>query len=870
MTAQSLPTGTVTFMFTDIEGSTRLVRDLGDDYRELLAAHDAAVRGAIAAEGGVEVRTEGDSFFAVFASAPAAAAAAAAIQQAVAADPVLRTHGVQVRIGLHTGEGARGGADYVGYDVHKASRVGDAGAGGQVLLSAATTALAADELPAGVELRDLGFHNLKDLAHPERLSQLVIDGLPADFPPLRSAGDVANNLPADLTSFVGREHEIAEARKLLERTRLLTLTGPGGVGKTRLSLRVAAAAMSEFRDGAFFVQLSAITKPELVPTAVLEAFGAPVPTGGRDPRELMLEYLGERSMLVVLDNMEQLREAAPIVADMLRVSPDSKIIVTSRAPLRIAGEQELEVPPLETADPTAETELLAATEAVSLFVARARAVRPSFTLDESNAADVAMLTARLDGLPLAIELAASRVKLLPPRAILENLEEIGLRGGRRDVEARQQTLEGAIAWSFDLLEDPYRRLFERLAVFSGGAGLAEIEAVCCGDEAVSVDVLDGVAELVDHSLVRQYERLGDSRFRMLQTIGDYAARKLRERGEWDAVATRHADVYGDLAERAEPHLTGHDAAPWLERLGIEHDNLRAVLDRAVAAGEADRACRVAACLWRFWHIRGHLYEARERMEQVLAIPGGSQDIRARALEGAGGVAYWQGDMAAAREFYGESLEIARSAGDRRAVAHARYNLAFTYMFADDVAEAGRLLEEAFATYTELDDPSGIANVTWGMGNVFQVLGEHEKSHEWFTRSAAAYERLGDPFGLGWSMFTLGETDVIRGRSAEAREHFERGIRIFSDSGDVSAVVMFLAGFAIAALRQGDRERAARLAGALSRLRERTGTDLVAVGSMTLKEGNAELAELERACPEDFAVGRGMTADQAVRYALGDD
>ncbi len=548
----ALPSGTLTFLFSDIEGSTQLVQELGPEpYADVLQRHRELLRAAWAAHHGTEIGTEGDSFFVVFPSAPDALTAAIDGQRALAAGSF--PHGVRpvrVRMGLHTGLGIVSSGSYVGNDVNRAARIAAAANGGQVLLSSTTVALVADSLPPGVRPRDLGEHRLKDL-RPEHLAILEIDDLPADPRPIRSLDNRPNNLPTQVTSFVGRATELAETTAQLGSTRLLTLTGPGGTGKTRLSLQLAAAAAEAFPDGVYFVALEPIREPALVAPTIAGVLGVAeepaTPIGTR-----LASWIAERRLLLVLDNFEQVIEAAPVIAELLRATTNLKVIVSSRAALRVSGEQEYPVPGLPTPpDPTAlagydraqlsgaeratDPETLGGYESVRLFVARAGAVKPGFHLTPDNAAAVAGIVARLQGMPLAIELAAARIKLLPPESILIRLGDqlAALGGGARDLTERQQTLRGAIAWSYDLLDQPGARLLRRLSVFAAGCSLVEAEQVCGPPDELGVDVLDGIGVLVDQSLVRAEEVAGEPRFRMLETIRAFTSEQLDASGELD-------------------------------------------------------------------------------------------------------------------------------------------------------------------------------------------------------------------------------------------------------------------------------------------------------------------------------------------------
>ena len=591
---------------------------------------------------------------------------------------------VRVRIGLHTGEASLSAKTYVGLHVHRASRIASVGHGGQVLLSDATRSLVADSLPDGVGLRDLGEHRLKDLEHPERLWQLVIDGLQSDFPAVSSLDATPNNLPTRLTTFLGRDAEIEAIGLLLADHRLLTLTGPGGTGKTRLSLEVAGRVMRHYPDGVWFVELATITDPDLVPSTIAQTLGLSE-RGGRTPTERVIDHLGARRALIVLDNFEQVLGAGASVNELLAACPNLAILTSSRSALQVSGEQEYPVPPLGLPDPTNLPSLsqLSQYEAVALFIERARAVRPGFEVTNENAPAVAEICVRLDGLPLAIELAAARIRVLTPQAMLGRLgDRLGLlSAGSRDLPARQQTLRGAIAWSHDLLEEADRELFARLSVFVGGAGLDEIESVCSGEGG---DTLDGLTSLTEKSLVRQAEGVeGESRFTMLETIREFAIEQAKERGQWDGLRERHARAFAELAPEAAGHVMGTGSRVSLDRLDLEHDNLRAALGWSM---EHDTEAALLLCheLWRFWQRRGHLAEGLERAEAALALPDAAAHpaARADALSAAAGLAYWRADAERARMHYEAEIEARTALGDRPGLAEANYGMSFTYSVLD--------------------------------------------------------------------------------------------------------------------------------------------------------------------------------------------
>jgi predicted ATPase/class 3 adenylate cyclase len=866
-----LPTGTVTFLFTDIEGSTRLLQRLGDGYRAVRDAHAEIVRRAIAEGDGVEVSTEGDSFFAVFASPMGALRAAVAAQRGLAAHQWPPDGAVRVRMGIHSGEGVLGGEDYIGIDVNRAARISDAAHGGQVIVSAATRPLVERSLPDGTTLRDLGEHRLRDIVHPERLADLRIDGLRADFPPPRTLDARPNNLPAQLTSFIGREKETAEVGRLLAGTRLLTLTGAGGSGKTRLALQAASSCLTRFRDGVFFVDLSSVQDPALVPSTVAQALEvAEVP--GRPILEEVKDHLGDKELLLVVDNFEQVTEAAPAIEELMAAAPKLTVLVTSRIALSIHGEQEYEVPPLQPPDPKRIPDLVTFRrfEAVRLFTERAAAVLPGFRVTEENAPAVAEITARLDGLPLAIELAATRTKVLTPQEMLPRLEQrlAILTSGARNLPERQRTLRGAIAWSHDLLDESEGRLFARLSAFVGGWTLESADEICAPAE-IGLDILDGMASLVDQSLIRRIDTNGRPRFGMLETIREFALEELQTEGELDATRGRHGDHFLDLALAAEPHLTAEDQGEWLDRCELEHANIRAALRWAIETGEADRAQEAAGALWRFWQQRGHLTEARRWFDEVLAMPSGQGPTaaRAKALIGAGGIVWWQQDREAAGAFYQEAVAIERKLGDPGGIAEALYNLAF-FVAGDDLEGASRLLEESRDLFRTAGDERGVAQVLPMLVMRDAQAGEWDRVVAGLEESVSTWRRFGDrlhlAFDLVWLAFAYGRV----GRRAEAWSTGLDALDLFREADNPTGIGITLIDLAFLATWEGRHEEALKLAGAYDSLRERIGGPPGAIGGLLEGDPAAEArAHLsEDVADKAWADGRAMSVDDAVALA----
>ena len=872
-----LPTGTVTFLFTDIEGSTGLLQALGDGYAAVLDEHAAILRRAIADHGGVEVSTHGDAFFAVFTSPTAAVRAAVAAQRALAAHDWSPAPPVRVRVGVHTGEGILGGDDYVGLDVHRAARIADAAHGGQVIVSDATRGLVQHALGAGVSVRDLGLHRLRGIADPEPLHQLVADGLRSDFPPPRTLDARPSNLPAQLTSFVGREEEVAEVERLLGHTRLLTLTGPGGSGKSRLALAVATDLLTQFRDGSCFVDLSPVTDPALVPAAVANALGV-AEAAGRPILEGVKEHLRDRELLQVVDNFEQVAEASPVIEELLVAAPRLRTMVTSRVVLALRGEQEYAVPPLHVPDPGRlphDLSALGAVEAVRLFCERARAASPRFTLTEDNAPVVAEITARLDGLPLAIELAATRTKVLTPTEILSRLKRrlSILASSSRTLPERQRTLRAAIAWSYALLDPVEQRLFGRLSVFAGGWTFEAAEAVCDPTE-LGLDALDGLTSLVDKSLIRRSEPPGrPARFSMLETIREFAQEQLDASGDLEPVLRRHADHYLRLAEEAEPHLTAKDQGEWLDRCGTEHANIRAALRWAIDRGEAGRAQAAAGALWRFWHQRGHLAEGRRWLTEILAMPSGQAPTaeRAKALTAAGGIAWWR-DRSESRAFYEEALAIERELGDPARLAEAAYNQAFVVADEDDLEAADRLLEESLELYRRLGDEPGVARVLTMQVVPDAMAGAWDRVVASIEEVVAIWRHLGDRLDLAFGLIWLAFADGRAGRTDDARATALEALELFREADNPTGTALAFLDLAFLLTWEGRHSDAIRMAGVAEALRQRAGGGPTpGFGGMLegdpVADARAHLTEED--AQQAWQEGLALSVQDAVALAKGD-
>jgi predicted ATPase/class 3 adenylate cyclase len=860
-----LPTGTVTFLFTDIEGSTRLLQELGDRYAAVRDEHAAILRRAVAEAGGVEVSTEGDSFFVAFPSPLAAVRAAVAAQRGLAAHDWPPGRPVRVRMGLHTGEGVLGGDNYVGLDVNRAARIAAAGHGGQVIVSDATRGLVAHAVPEGVSFRDLGPHRLKDIARPERLHDLVVEGLRADFPPPRTLDARRDNLPVQLTSFVGRKEEIAEVSRLLDRARLVTLSGPGGVGKTRLAVAVAERLRDRFAAGIVFVPLAAVTQPELALAGIARAVDADL-AGTRVPLEALAEQLGDDRWLLVLDNLEQVIDVAGALDELLARCPGVAILATSRTVLGLGAEREYPVAPLLLpADPAGDpVEALMASPAVALFVERARAVRHNFALTQRNAWAVMELCRRLEGLPLAIELAAARTRLLDPDAILgrlaRSLDALGT--GAVDLPERQRTLRATVDWSVDLLGEAERSLLEVAAVFVDGWTLQAAAQVAGLDEGQALDLSEALAR---HSLIYLDRTELGARLRMLGTVREFVAERLGARPDLAEIGRRHAEYYRGLAEQADVWLRGVGLGEWLERLEAEAGNLAAAVGWYLAH-DSTPLPRLFRVLWLFWSARDHLGEARAWVDQLLPATD-ALDSQARA------------------ELAWTALVTADEVGDDQAVLAARQRLGPLLAGIDDpflqavselamawtapiVGDLDGALRGALASLEQLrgqDEPFWTALALGTAGMVETTMGRYDDAQRHLREARDLGERFDYAWLAAWSRVELGTLAVVRGRLEEARALLEEALGLSLAAHSTRSVTLCLAAFARLALVAGDAERAALLAGAAEGLRGRVGLRAL----LLLRRPEAELvAQVRQALGADrfeevFAAGARFTQQEAV-------
>jgi predicted ATPase/class 3 adenylate cyclase len=771
----SYPSGTVTFLFTDIEGSTKLAREHPDLWESLRERHHAIVQSAIKSHNGYVFQIIGDAFCAAFHTAVDGITAAVEAQRRLQNEDWKEAI-IRVRMGLHTGSAELHGTDYRGYlTMAKVQRVMSVAHGGQVLLSNASAEQLHSELREGITLRDMKEHWLKGLPAPERLWQLDAPDLQKDFASLSSISETPNNLPLQLTTFIGREKEIDQIKKRLEKNRLVTLIGSGGVGKTRLSVQVTSELLDEYPNGVWLVELAPITDPSLVVQTVCGALDV-TPQGNMPALKVLTEYLKSKKILLVMDNCEHLIDPCAQLCDsLLHACPDLRMIATSRETLGIDGENAYRVPSLSLPDPNSKLENIKQSEAVQLFVERANTILPGYALTEANASNIAEICQRLDGIALAIELAASRVKLLKADQIKARLEDTFqlLTGGSRTALPRQQTLRGTIDWSYNLLSDEERAVLRYLSVFVGGWTLEAAEAVCGNP-----DILDLLTHLVDKSLVAvDREHSKEARYHLLETIHQYAREKLAESSEGEQIRARHLDYFLQLAQRAEPELYGAGQIEWLQKLEEEHENMLAVLEGSLE-GNMVAGQQLAAALWWSWDLSGRLSEGYEWLRRMLvANPEEETLSRAKLLAGAGWLAGLLGYSDQKKELAEKSVALYRNLGNKREIAIPLITLGSIATQHSDYGRANELLNESLDLFKD-------AGNNWGIGFVLSMLAFHAQAQEnydqawkFFEESLLIFRKIRDDDACAWTLYGMGQLAEIQGEDARAMELYEEAIQL---------------------------------------------------------------------------------------------
>jgi predicted ATPase/class 3 adenylate cyclase len=877
------PTGTITFLFTDIEGSSRKWEEQPVAMRTALATHDRILRQAFEAEGGYVFKTVGDAFCVAFDTAHDAFTAALEAQRQLHTTNWEGLRELNVRMALHTGAAEQRDGDYFGPSLNRVSRILAAAHGGQVLLSLPAEELVRDLLPTGVQLRPLGEHRLRDLARGEQLFQLVTCDLPTEFPALRSLESIPNNLPVQLTTFVGREREMTEVKRLLASTRLLTLTGMGGSGKTRLSLQVAADLLEQFKDGVWLVEFGAVDDPALVNETVAAALAIRQEVG-RPLVQTMSDFLRSKQLLVILDNCEHVVAACAHLAEtLLRTCPHLRILASSREPLGIAGETAWPLPPLSLPDHWRELapgpsamERLSSFEAVRLFIDRATIARPAFQLTDDNIHTVAQICWRLDGIPLAIELAAARIRVLTLQQIMERMDDRFhlLTTGTRTAAPRQQTLRALIDWSHDLLSEAERRLLRRLSVFVRGRTLDAIENACEGEGLARSEIIDLLSQLVDKSLI-YVEKSPESgaRYFMLESIWDYAREKLEQAGESSRYRERHLDYFLRFAEEAAPQIRGPAQREWLSRVEYEEINLRfAVETSEELPGLIPRGLRILTAVQRYVEVRGRFKETRELFTRLLAHPDAAPRnvIRARALAAAGQLAWVADHCSECARIQEEALAIFRELGDRSGAGFALVDLGFLAIDEKDFARARALLDEAWTIALELNDPRLTAHASH-TGAALAAM-EHD-----FTGALALDETAlalsrenGDRWQVVIAAWSAGMNAAALGEFAMARGRLRECIEIGLDLGNRWGSSYPLEAFATLAVAEKRFERAAHLFGAAEAQRIRAGVVAKPAdhpASLHILATHPEFGGT--AVDAARMAGRTLTPEAAIEFALAE-
>jgi predicted ATPase/class 3 adenylate cyclase len=873
------PRRNFTFLFTDIERSSELWEMHPQAMGRALAQHDDLLRGLFEEHGGHVFKTVGDAFCVAYPNTRDAVQAAISAQRGLSAAAWEETGPLRVRMAVHSGEAEQRDHDYFGPTLNRVARVLSTGYGGQTLLTGIAAETVRESLASDITLRDLGERRLKDLSRPERIYQLVIPDLRADFPPLRSLEVLPNNLPAQVTSFIGRTREMAEIKRLMATTRLLTLTGPGGTGKTRLSLQAAAELLDPFPHGVWLVELSTVSDPALIPEAVINAVGIREEPN-RLPLTTLVEALRTRHLLLVLDNCEHLIEGcAQLASTLLRSCPQLKIIASSREPLNIEGETILRILPLATAEfgrneSEIEVEQLAKLDAIQLFVDRAAAVRTDFRLTAENGALVAKICWRLDGIPLAIELAAARVKLLPLDQILTRLDDRFrlLTGGSRAALPRQQTLGALIDWSYDLLSEPERILFRRLSVFIAGRTLEMAEAVCAGDGLDRRDVFDLLCSLAEKSLLMvESGPAGETRYTMLESIWDYADDRLVQHGETERCLRKHLDFFVAFAETAEPHLMEKDQKAWLEKLSVDQPNLNRALRTSLGSPETvELGLRLAGALTRYWEVRSYLTEGYDQFQELLALADAAKpESRAKAHYGAARLSWCQDNDAEALLHYRAAQKIYEQLGLQFELGFIEGFLGFTERNEGNYEAAKIHFDRTRQIAEELKSERLVAVAISGLSSLAAIAGNLAEARRLKEQAIRIYEDLGDRWIVSLVTGSLGEVCFAEGDYAAARRHLLEALRISRALSNNWSVPYALEALADICAEEDQAPKAVRLYGASAAQREALALGFSPTEQLSYKSSIDRLHQLvpDALFEKEWKEGQSLTLQAAIHLAM---
>ncbi|MDQ3022248.1 MAG: tetratricopeptide repeat protein [Bacteroidota bacterium] len=872
----NIPTGTVTFLFTDIEGSTKLAQDFHDLHIGLFKKHNEILYKAVESNNGFVFKTIGDSICCAFENASDAVRAAYDAQMMVNFEKWNEAV-IKVRMGIHSGEAEWNENDYVGYmTLSRTQIIMSAAYGEQILISNNAYELAKEKIPSEISFRDLGERRLKDLIHPTRIYQIISAELPSDFPPLKTLDASPNNLPVQLTSFIGREEEMMQVKKLIKQTHLLTLTGSGGSGKTRLALQVAAGVIDDFANGVWFVHLASIFDPALLPQAIMKVFGLKEEPK-RSLEDTLCDYLKDKEILIILDNCEHLIEqCAKLTEKLLCTSPKLKIIATSREALRCSGEQTYRVLSLDTPNPKDKIspEKLSQYEAVRLFIERAMSVDSTFHVNNNNAHALAHICYQLDGIPLAIELAAARTKVLSVEKICERLNDRFnlLIGGKRTALPRQQTLKALVDWSYDLLTEKEKILWRRLTVFAGGWTIEAAEEVCFDEKIKKEDVLELLNQLTEKSIII-FEREKE-RYRVLETLKQYGEEKLREANEEEEILSKHLHYFVEISETAEPKLNGSEIQIWLEKLEADHINLRSAIEWSIRDGNKEEGSRLAEALGYFWIIRGHYSTGRRLLESILdKAQGVSRNLLAKLLNRLGSIVMNLGEYEQAQKYYEESLSLRREMEDKRGIAVSLNSLGGVAFHQGNYEQAQRLYEESLALSREVGEERGIATSLNGLGIVALDRGNYEQAQKFYEESLTISFKREGKRGITDSvpLNNLGDIAYNWGNYEQAQKLYEEGLALSWEIGEKGGIAHSLNNLGNVALDKGDYEQAQKLyeeSLALTReMGEKRGIahSLNNLGNVALDKGNYEQAE--KFFEEGLALTREMGEKRGIAASL---